>query len=191
MSSRVEKSRSRKTSERLALASSIEEFGFDVMPCSSCRSRGSACKMMDGVSRCKECVRRGRSCDASGVPLDALSRITAEHRRLKSKEKEAEQELLEAHRRASEAIARLARLRSQREMLASKGAKMVNLGLQTLDELEAEELRESENLASTMRSVEAMSAIDWSSLGLPEDFVFDPPVAGGTVATANHNGSGG
>jgi hypothetical protein len=73
MSNRVSKPVSRKTRERLSLAATIEELGFLVMACSFCKRHGMAdrCKMMDGVTRCKECVRRGRSCDGNGVPLSA------------------------------------------------------------------------------------------------------------------------
>lgn len=111
-----------------------------------------------------------------------MNRINAEHRRLKAKEKEAEQELLEAHRaaveaqrlaqsRIAESVARLSRLRAQREMLASKGAKMVQLGLQTLDALEEEERRQVFVEAQAMTDVQASGGsgvVDWSAVFLPD-----------------------
>ncbi|MDF2435346.1 MAG: hypothetical protein JWP44_4977 [Mucilaginibacter sp.] len=72
MSGRVGKSppkHSKKSKQRSQVAATIIEIGFDVMPCSFCHSRGMQCKMMDGVSCCSECVRRGWSCDSSGVSI--------------------------------------------------------------------------------------------------------------------------
>jgi hypothetical protein len=64
MSNHVSKPVSQKTHKRLALAATIEELGFLMMACSFCKKHGmeDRCKMMDGVTRCKECIRRGRSC---------------------------------------------------------------------------------------------------------------------------------
>ncbi|KAK1638059.1 hypothetical protein BDP81DRAFT_201107 [Colletotrichum phormii] len=53
------------THRRLKLALEIKERGFEIeMPCSYCRSSGRRCKMLEGKSKCYECTRRGRSCDA-------------------------------------------------------------------------------------------------------------------------------
>jgi len=81
MSSRVPKPRSRKRKESSEkapstlrndrLADSIELFGYDVMPCSFCSSRGLRCRMIERSSKCGECVRRGRSCDATGVAVNS------------------------------------------------------------------------------------------------------------------------
>ena len=95
MSGRVQKSKRSKTEQRLALVAAIDEFGFDVMPCSFCHSRKLACKMMDGVSRCKECVRRGRSCDGTGVPVSSLNRIVSESKRLRAEEEQSSRRLSE------------------------------------------------------------------------------------------------
>ena len=72
MSGRISKTRiSRKTEQRQALALLIDETGFEAMPCSSCRERGWSCKMTEGHSRCAACVRRGRSCDGTGLSLNS------------------------------------------------------------------------------------------------------------------------
>ena len=78
MFNRIEKSSSKKTDQRYKLFAAIEEFNFEVMPYTLCFKRGWKCQIMEGVSRYKECVRRGRSCDGSGVPVSSLSRIVAE-----------------------------------------------------------------------------------------------------------------
>ena len=54
---------------RIDLVKFFEKFGFEVMPCSFCFSKSLRYEMIETVSRCKECVSRGRFCDGSGVPL--------------------------------------------------------------------------------------------------------------------------
>lgn len=71
MSSRVEKPKSLSARKRQEQFDFIELRGYDVMPCSFCQRKGWKCRMVEGVSRCSECVRRGRSCDGSGVPVNA------------------------------------------------------------------------------------------------------------------------
>lgn len=63
----VVKPPSSSTQYRTKLAQNIPENGFLVMPCSWCDSQGLTCRMMDKVKRCEACVRRGCSCDGSGV----------------------------------------------------------------------------------------------------------------------------
>lgn len=67
MAERAEKPKARKTLERLRLAESIERLGYEVLPCSFCAGKGLSCKMLEKSSRCAECARRGRACDAAGL----------------------------------------------------------------------------------------------------------------------------
>ena len=177
MSERVVKSkRPSKTEQRLRLVATIEELGFDVIPCSFCDSHHLHCQMMDGVSRCNGCVRRGRSCDGCGVPTLSLSKVVDESRRLREEEIAASAKLVRAHKDALEALAKLERLRKQRGSLASRGALMVNRGLQSLDELEASE--KSETAVGTQLSGE-VDLLDWNAI-----FSDGFPGAGGTVSAA-------
>lgn len=60
------------TANTLVLAAAIEEFGFEVMPCSRCVAHGRVCKMLDkGSKKCGFCTERGRPCDVTGVPLNS------------------------------------------------------------------------------------------------------------------------
>ena len=180
MSGRIEKSgkRSKSTEKRLALAALIDESGVHVMPYGYCKSHYLRCKMLEGVSRCHKCVRRGRSCDNAGAPVSSLSRIASEQQRLKREEEAAEQKLIEAQQeasaamaRASEALARLARLRRQKASLVTRGAEMVNRELSSLDELEAQE--ESDAVVGAQASG-ALDVVDWSTVfeagPMPFDF---------------------
>ncbi|KAK8024209.1 hypothetical protein PG993_003996 [Apiospora rasikravindrae] len=186
MSGRVEKStprsKSKKTEQRHNLVALLDEFGFEVMPCSLCAEKGWRCTMMEGVSRCKECVRRGRSCDGSGLSVSAVSRVVDESRRLRSEEQEASDSLRrasealeKAHREAQEAFARLERIRKQRESLVTRGVEMARRGLRSLDELEAAERVESE-AAVDAQSLGAFGVVDWNATDF--DFVLPqiPPI---------------
>ncbi|KAF3761315.1 hypothetical protein M406DRAFT_224887, partial [Cryphonectria parasitica EP155] len=89
----VEKSFSKKTEQRNRLFLAVDQFGFEVMPCTACASWGLICKMMDNAKRCSQCIRCARSCNGCGVSVSAFLRIMAENKRLESKEREAEAEL--------------------------------------------------------------------------------------------------
>ena len=179
MSARVEKTRrSPKTEQRIALAALIDRIGFEAMPCSSCSRHGWKCIMAEGRPRCKECVRRGRSCDGSGVSVVAINRMVAELDRLQRDEEAAADAVEEAQRKASEAVARLSRIRKQRALLRTRGAEMVNRGLNSLDELEAADREESE-AAVAAQEVGALGVVDWNAVGL--SFLDDPLLGLGSV----------
>ncbi|KAF3768355.1 hypothetical protein M406DRAFT_224055, partial [Cryphonectria parasitica EP155] len=139
--SRVEKSFSKKTEQHNHLFLAINQFGFEIISCTACAFQGLVCKIMDDAKRCSQYIRCTRSCNS-------FSRIIAEDKRLESKEREAEAELEGAHfldeacTKISESAACLACLRTQRRSLASRGAQMVNAGLESLDELDERERRE-------------------------------------------------
>ncbi len=88
------------------------------------------------------------------------------------------------------ALARQTRLRKQRRLLREKGVKMVEKGLQDLDELEAMEQAEvaTATLAPSL-SVPPVGVIDWSSVGLSD--LLGPDDSGGIVAEGAGNSSGG
>jgi hypothetical protein len=65
------KSSSKKTTERVALVSFIEESGFVTMPCFSCTERGWTCRMSEGLSRYSEYVCYGSSYDGTGMSVFA------------------------------------------------------------------------------------------------------------------------
>jgi len=178
MNSRVEKRRAPKvpknsTARRHDLVTAFDDFGFEVMPCSRCASKGWKCVMIEGSSKCQECTRAACACDGTGVPLQSLHRIQEEHRRLSREEVIAEERFLELQRRhqdeMNEAIARLIRLRKQKEMARSQGVKLVQRGLRSLDELEEQERQESE-ATMAVQAGGGFGVIDWNAT----DFSFEP-----------------
>ncbi|KAI1440001.1 hypothetical protein F5Y02DRAFT_424676 [Annulohypoxylon stygium] len=93
--------------------------------------------MVEGVNRCKECQTRNVSCDGNGIPIDNIRRIGEEKRRLEREEEAAEQQL-------QELMGRLIRLRRLKRSLHEKGVRMIQRGLQNVDELEEQECLEQE-----------------------------------------------
>ena len=64
-------------------------------------------------------------------------------------------------RESSEALAKLERLRKQRESLVTRGSVMVRRGLQSLDELDEFERAESE-AAIQVQSLGHVDVVDWN-----------------------------
>ena len=164
MSGRIEKSRppSKKTEERHRLVALIDSFGVDIMPCSFCESRHLRCQMMEGVSRCKECVRRGRSCDGVFV-ASSIQKVLAAEERLKLEEEQTEEKLLAAQQALNEAVARLLRIRKQRASLKTRGVDLAKRCASSLDELDAQEQAEAE-AAIDVQAGGAMDVVDWSAV---------------------------
>ncbi|KAG7104978.1 hypothetical protein HYQ44_016290 [Verticillium longisporum] len=119
--SRIEKPKSLSTRKRQEQFNFIKLRGYDVIPCSFCQRKGWKCRIVEGVSRCSEYIRRGRSYDSSGVPVNALSRITQELGKLDKKELDEEARLEELQSQVAEALSRLKRLRTQKRSLHKRG----------------------------------------------------------------------
>ncbi len=154
----------------------------DIMPCTPCFRLKTRCVMSEGSPRCSACVRRARPCD--GVFVGAsLTRATSVLSKIERQEDDAEEALalaqekaLKAHREATEALARLTRLRKQKRLLRAREKELFDRGMQELDEedgiaevnadlpdfssIDVAHL-ESEAVGNAL-SVGAMDAIDWS-----------------------------
>lgn len=118
--------------------------------------------------------------------LSLVRKFVSEKARLESEEQRAEEELLLLHqefekfqrdfeRRSRESVARLIRLRRQKESLTSKGKVLVERGLEDLDELEAEEAARSAVPEAPLLPL-LDPEFDWDSVGLDlsESFTLDP-----------------
>ena len=78
MSGRIKKlKRSKFTEKRLTLTALIKESGVSVIPYNYYKSYRLYCKILKGVSRYYEYVRRGRSYDNASAPISSLSRIAS------------------------------------------------------------------------------------------------------------------
>lgn len=173
MSGRIEKSKSRKTQNRLDLAVAIESSGrTSEMPCTRCFRQNMACKMDERSSRCAECVRAGRSCDGNFV-ASSLSRLLAQQRKLEAEEEDAEEAFFLLQTQLSTAANRLARLRRMKKVLKEKSSEAFRRGMQELDEEDgvASSVPNPENfIVGDLRSLGVPDVPDWSSYGLGEEF---------------------
>ncbi|KAK1973406.1 hypothetical protein LZ30DRAFT_743667 [Colletotrichum cereale] len=140
------------------------------MPYSFRRRSGYQCRIIERSSMCKECVRRGRACNASGDFLHPLSKTILNSKGLETKE-EAADELLSAHHDTlhrtqadlDDSLARLKRLRWQKHHLVTNVSEMNRLGLQSLDEFEAATRAESEAVIE-VQSCGGVNMVDWNAM---------------------------
>lgn len=120
-----------------------------------------------------------------------MQRFTGELERLRAKESLTEQQLLDAKARRDlanaemdEALARLIRVRKQKDSLRSRGLEMARRNAESLDALEELERQESE-AATDVMSFGAFGVVDWSStdlLGSPGDLLDMGIVAGSSTS---------
>lgn len=114
--------------------------------------------MIQGISRCSACVKRGRRCISARVTTNTRecffrfprekgggvdffffgwysllklepSRVIAEGKKLQAQERDAEEALVKAFRKVEEALAHLNHLRKHRELL-TEGTKTMDVGLE-------------------------------------------------------------
>ena len=156
MSGRIKKSRAplKKTKERHRLIALINSFSVDVMPCTFCSDRSLYCRIIEGVSRYKEYVRRSRSYD-SVLDASSVQKILSAEERLKLEEEQTEEKLLTAQQALNEAVSRLLRIRKQRTSLKTRGVDIARRGTNSLDELDAKE-REEAAKEESRRATEAI-----------------------------------
>jgi hypothetical protein len=170
-SDRISKQRSRPNQQvdRKRLSEFIEAFGFIMPSCNSCRQHGRQCIVAEGKDRCSECALRGyANCNPGGTSSDAYARVLREKTRLDKERASAEEDL-------ERAMARLQRIRRQEKFLREKAAEMISRGVESLDELEAQERLELEaNMVN--QSPEFLMSL---GLPVPPEFLF----SGETPAT--------
>lgn len=120
-----------------------------------------------------------------------MGQINAEFDRLDREEEAVEEQMAEVQTKLRETISKLAKLRRQKKILKTKGVEMVQRGLQTMDELELEDMASSPPtpeqhnqhlqgvqhcqqqqqipIAQVASSAESFY-LDWNAVGLPDQF---------------------
>jgi hypothetical protein len=155
--------------KRCFLGTQINRTGIEMFPCSYCKKFNRECVVSSEESskRCSEYVALGRCCDVEGIPVRNWTTLQKEEDRLHSKRNTAFQQMEEAQHAFAQAqatnIAKICQLEKQQEFLQRRGKEMLRYGLQTLDELEAQEekdiIRErEEEVASTTIQLAATTA---------------------------------
>lgn len=186
MSGRIVKSR--KTSERSQLSELISLQGSPAdMPCTYCfkKGLGPKCQMLEGASRCQECVRRARPCDGVLV-ASSLGKLLAQRKKLDTEEEEANEALVALHTQMVElqsqlsaAVGRLSRIRKIRDRVKDKSSELFRRGMMELDKedgiLSALDSHEH-YVVDDIQSLGVPNSIDWSALGLGDEFAAVGPL---------------
>src|SRR5208282_1076735 len=133
--------RSPKLKERQKLADEIQ-LGIEMSPCSLCSKHDRKCIISDDDSRCSECTRRGKKCDAKGPSLADWEALDREENRLRREEEETSTLLMESVTKVQEAAAKLQRLKKTQRLWKTRAREMLRRGLKTMDELDAAEAAE-------------------------------------------------
>ncbi|KAJ3542073.1 hypothetical protein NM208_g4292 [Fusarium decemcellulare] len=182
-SGRVTKTaKSKKSDERSSLHRFAELNSCPaVMPCTYCFKHKVDCRFDDtGRSvRCKECIRRGRSCDGVRV-ASSLNKLVEQQEKLEAEEEEAGDRVLVLHNQLAElqssladAVSRLQRIRKIKKKVKERGADLFERGMQELDRednvLPALESHESW-VVRDLQSLGVPNEVDWSGLGLGDGF---------------------
>ena len=119
-------------------------------PCDNCSRLNKECRVGNESDRCMECVRLNRKCD--------LAFSAVEWRRVKNERDRVYQELLESHRKVTEAssaimeasklqqeaVAKATRLQTQFQFLENKEQKMIEREFRNIAELEEDERKSSQ-----------------------------------------------
>ncbi len=182
MPNRVNKGKAPATSSRNRqfLLRSLGINSIAMGPCSNCERRGiSRCLASPGdSSRCEACVRNSRTgCDVLGPTDQQLQNAGRQFQRLEKELDDAEDEFEQMQLKAQQAYAKARRIRRQRRVLADKIQRMVERGIQSLEELErveAEEQAEEARRQAGQQVIQDVTAdpsfADFPDLGLPFDF---------------------
>lgn len=130
----------KKAEQRDALLEAILRNAITMKrPCSFCKSRGYTCKSSPSdSSSCYECVARHEPhCDAQGVSLQQLRRITSQYDKY-------EVEMEEAERARAELDAKINRLRLLKRKWSESMSRALSRGVETVEDLEELERQEAE-----------------------------------------------
>jgi len=133
---RVRKNRSQKSSteRRRDRAAELSVFAVEMVRCSRCEEKKLPdCRVPDGDDTCTNCSAvASRSCDCFGYDESSIQRVVARKRQLDKEQREADLAL-------GAALAKVDRLRRQREVLEAEALRMFRKESAVLAEQERRE----------------------------------------------------
>ncbi|KAL2215017.1 hypothetical protein M432DRAFT_627518 [Thermoascus aurantiacus ATCC 26904] len=132
------------TADRLSLATAIQHFGFQIVPCVDCVSQGLECRVGPHSNCCSECILRGSTmCDASQVSVATMNRIRRQQERIQAEEalayaefQQASEELERLQNQMRSTSAKLLRLRKQQRLLEERGYAVLGRESENAESLE-------------------------------------------------------
>jgi hypothetical protein len=150
----------------------IRATGFEMNnPCSRCLSLSKSCVLSSESRSCSECVRSKQNCSLSSgsrsSPQD-WKRVLRAHDKIESDRERILQDKVRLREELNLLEAKELRLQQQAKFLRKRGGRMLQEGIETLEELEALEAQEhagpqSPVAESSCAAVE--TPIDFSGLG--------------------------
>lgn len=140
MSDRVRKRKQKSsTARRHTRATIASVFGRKMVKCSRCKSRNLECLLSENSDFCDGCLRSNVPCDAFGYDDAAVRRLVAQKTLLDQEEQKASDAMREANRALLSALAKVERLRTQRQSLERKALAMFDQEGEVLREQERRE----------------------------------------------------
>lgn len=166
MSSRVEKRKSKSSTDRRKnIADAILYFGA-VMPnsCARCRQEGLECRIGLRSGKCGACSKANVACDVT-MSRREWEKMKDEHRRLRQEAAAAEEAVEKAHLALAEALARRSRISKQLLHTEEKAVRAIEREEEYLEVVDpgGNDLGE-EFFGPPVAGEETMPAIDWSFL---------------------------
>ena len=161
--------------KRDRLSSKITAEGREMVPCTRCARSNEPCILAPKSKRCAACVKAGRSCDCTGVPLSAWKSVENALERLEKEEKEVEREMERIHEAASKNFARLCRIRKLKKFQKDREGELMERDALTLDEIDAATAGYNDLPPAVSSPNAPLSPSLWNSLNLEFDAqTFEP-----------------
>ncbi|KAL2137481.1 hypothetical protein VTI28DRAFT_9508 [Corynascus sepedonium] len=118
--------------------------------------------MVPGSSKCSSYVRLGKKCSGPNIAQALIANMSARDK--------VDREIADAERQLSEALARLSRLRRQRDTLSGSGTALLDRGLAGLEAEEEPDsprpMSEEQSLIGQAQSLGAFGIVDWEAIGM-------------------------
>lgn len=151
----------------------IRATGFEMNnPCSRCLSLSKSCVLSSESKSCSECVRSKQNCSFSSgsrASSQDWNRVLKAHDKIESDRERILQDKVRLREELNRLEAKELRLQQQAKFLRRRGGRMLQEGIETLEELEALEAQEQSGsrspVAISSPSAVVETLIDFSGLG--------------------------
>ncbi|SCO91359.1 uncharacterized protein FRV6_15487 [Fusarium oxysporum] len=155
------------------------------MPYTRCFRAGKKCLMSADSARCSECIRSKKSCDGTRV-VSSLMNLMKQEKKLENDKDKASKDLLKLYEEMAVlqsclalAAGYLSRICKIRNCVKEKRSEAIRRGLQEVDQQDAILSGLDAHKDALLRDLQVdhvSNDIDWSALGLGDDFLNASPL---------------